>query len=67
LVKPAHFQSFVGEEARLHLLPTVEGRKKFTGRIVEANGEAVTLEVDGERLRFEYERIAKANLKYSSW
>lgn len=65
LTKPAHFQRFVGEEARLRLLPTVEGRKKFTGKIVEADEEAVALEVDGERLRFEYERIAKANLKYS--
>ena len=64
LVKPAHFQRFIGEEARLRLLPTEEGRKKFTGKIVEADDKAVALEVDGERLRFEYERIAKANLKY---
>ena len=64
LSKPAHFERFVGEEARLRLLPTVEGRKKFTGKIIEVDEEAVTLEVDGERLRFEYERMAKANLKY---
>ena len=48
-------------------MPTVPGRKKFTGKIVDADEKAVVLEVDGERQRLEYELIARANLKYSDW
>lgn len=67
LAKPGHFQRFIGEDAKVQLLPTVPGRKKFTGKIVDADEEAVVLEVDGERQRLEYELIARANLKYSDW
>ncbi len=67
LAKPAHFQRFAGEIAQIRLTDQERGRKKFTGVIMAADDESVTLEVDGVRHRLEYGRIARASLKYTDW
>ncbi|HET8883563.1 MAG TPA: ribosome maturation factor RimP [Solimonas sp.] len=46
LVKPAHFQRFVGHQARVQLLAPLNGRRRFTGAIVGADAQAVRIETE---------------------
>ncbi len=49
LVTAAHFRRFTGKRARVRLNQGIDGRRNFTGTIVavDAEGEKLTLEVDG--------------------
>lgn len=44
LAKISHFEQFLGEEARVQTSLPIDGRRKFTGRIVAVNGDDITLE-----------------------
>lgn len=43
LVRARDFQRFVGHEAKVELADMIEGRKRFRGEIVAADGESVTI------------------------
>ena len=58
----AHFARFVGSEARIDLLQPVEERKRFRGRLLAADEEAVMVEVDGREWRLPISGIVKARL-----
>lgn len=58
----AHFERFLGSEARVELATAVEGRKHFRGRLVGLQGEELVLEVDGREWRLPLDRIHKARL-----
>ncbi|HEY8554081.1 MAG TPA: ribosome maturation factor RimP [Burkholderiales bacterium] len=62
LVTPADFRRFQGSMVKVRLLQPVEGRRKFTGRLVDATEDAAVVEVDGERFRLPYEAIERARL-----
>jgi len=49
LVKPADFARFAGQVARVETARPIEGRRKFTGRLLglSADGAAVRIEVEG--------------------
>ena len=54
---------FVGERVRLKLFHSVEGRRKFSGKLTEVNDSAIRLEVDGlGETDFLLEDIQRANL-----
>jgi ribosome maturation factor RimP len=58
-----HFNLFVGERVRLKLFQSVEGRRKFSGKLKEVNDSAIRLEVDGlGETDFPMEDIQRANL-----
>lgn len=56
------FAQFSGEEAKLTAFAPIDGRRKFRGRILRAEGEEVRLEVDGEPVVLAFDNIAKARL-----
>jgi ribosome maturation factor RimP len=75
LTKPAHFRRFVGRRARVrtrHLrplaseseLPSDQSRasKSFTGELVGASEQEVTLAADGGVIAIPYSEIRRSNL-----
>lgn len=62
LRKPEHFRRFAGNRIRLQLEVPIEGRKRFTGTLLEARDDGIALEVDGVRRVFGYAQIHKARL-----
>lgn len=63
LVRPEHFRQFLGDQARIIMHTHVLGRRKFTGTMVEADDEAVTVEVDGESYELPYKDMDSARLE----
>ena len=63
LVKPNHFQQYLGEQARIVMHTHVLGRRRFTGQMVEATSDAVVLEVDGESYELPYDDMETARLE----
>jgi ribosome maturation factor RimP len=59
---PQHFARFVGNRVKVQLALPIDGRRRFTGALVEAGDEGVTLEVDGSRVLLAYQQIQKARL-----
>ncbi|MBM6952365.1 ribosome maturation factor RimP [Enorma phocaeensis] len=63
LRRPQDFVRFCGEDCQLTTTAT-EGRKKFGGRIAQADDHAATLELeDGSTMTFAYDEIKKCVLK----
>ena len=50
LRKLAHFERFKGENAKVELRDALDGRRRFTGKLVGVEGSEVLLEVDGDLL-----------------
>ena len=63
LRRPSDFARFVGERAEVSSVEPVDGRRSWTGEIVGADDEAVTLEVDGASFAIPFAAIKKAKLK----
>ncbi|MFW5910267.1 MAG: ribosome maturation factor RimP [Thiohalospira sp.] len=63
LFSAEQFQRFVGEEIRFRLVvPDEEGRRKFRGRLLAVEGEAIEVEVEGENRRFDLDTVETARL-----
>ncbi len=63
LVKPAHFQRFRGELARIETLAPMAGnRRRFRGTLLEANEREVTLQMPEGPVTLAYADIEKARL-----
>jgi ribosome maturation factor RimP len=75
LTKPAHFRRFVGRRARVRTrhsrptpseseLPSAHSRasKSFTGELVGASEQEVTLAADGGVIAIPYSEISRSNL-----
>jgi len=62
LFKPAHYQRFVGQEIKLETVLPVSGRRRFKGRLLAADQEAIDMEQDKQRVRLQYHDIGKAKL-----
>ena len=58
----AHFERFSGENAKVELRDALDGRRRFTGKLVGVEGSDVLLEVDGELIRLPFGDIAVARL-----
>jgi ribosome maturation factor RimP len=58
----AHFAQFVGERARVELKTAVAGRKRFTGRLLHVDDQAVTLDVAGTVVALPLAQLHKARL-----
>ena len=54
---------FVGEEIALTLTVPLAGRRKFTGRLLEVEGEDLHLEFEGEALVVPFTQVQRARLK----
>ncbi|AWV07065.1 ribosome maturation factor RimP [Marilutibacter maris] len=62
LFTPAQFSRFQGQAAKVVLKLPQDGRRRLQGVIVEAGGDEVVFEVDGNRLGVALDNIEKARL-----
>lgn len=62
LAKPNHFKEVVGSEVKIKMATLVNGRRRFTGELVEATDEFAVVEVDGEQTELLYDEMDKARI-----
>ena len=62
LAKPTHFQQVVGEEVKIRMATLINGRRRFTGELIEANDDFAVVEVDGEQTELPYCEMDRARL-----
>lgn len=62
LVRIEDYERFSGFEARVELDASIEGRRRFTGRILGVKDGVVQLLVDGAAVDLPFEEITKAKL-----
>ena len=62
LAKPQHFIDVVGQQVKIRLATLINGRRRFTGELVEATAEFAVVEVDGEQTELPYVEMDKARL-----
>jgi len=65
LLKPQDYRRFQGKKAKLTLRDPLEGRRNWEGTLAGFEDGAVALETQpGTIIRFPFEHIRKANLKF---
>ena len=57
-----HFERFAGERVRLEMMQPVEGRKRFSGRLLGVGASDITLELENGRINLPIEDIHRARL-----
>jgi len=62
LTKPSHFRRFLGRRARVRTRDAVDGHHTFTGELVGASEEAVTIAADSGVVAIPYTDIHRSNL-----
>lgn len=62
LTKPAHYVRFEGRRAKVRTVEPLEGRRNFTGTILEADELDFTLGCDGELVRISFPSVERAHL-----
>ena len=62
LAKPAHFRRFIGRRVRVRTREPIAGSKSFSGELVEAADDAVSVAADSGIVRIPYADIHKSNL-----
>ena len=62
LTKPDHFRRFLGRRARVRTREEREGHKTFTGELVGAGDDAVTIAADDGIIAIPYADIHRSNL-----
>ena len=62
LSKPDHFRRFVGRRARVRTRGRRDGRSSFTGVLLGANDDAVTVAADTGVVSIAYADIQRSNL-----
>jgi ribosome maturation factor RimP len=62
LTKPAHFRRFLGRRARVRTRQATHGHRSFTGELVGASDETVTIAADSGVVSIPYAEIHRSNL-----
>jgi ribosome maturation factor RimP len=62
LTKPEHFRRFVGRRARVRTRGDHDGRRSFTGELLGATDDAVTVAADTGVVSIAYDDIHRSNL-----
>ncbi|HEX4720368.1 MAG TPA: ribosome maturation factor RimP [Thermoleophilaceae bacterium] len=62
LVKPDHFRRFVGRRVKVRTRSDHEGRKSFTGELVGATDDQVTVAAEDGVVSIPYSDINRSNL-----
>jgi len=62
LAKPEHFIDVVGQDVKIKMNTLVNGRRRFTGELVEATDDFAVVEVDGEQTELLYDEMDRARL-----
>ena len=62
LAKPEHFQRYLGHRVRVRTRTAIDGAKNFSGELVEAADDAVSVAADAGIVRIPLAEIDKSNL-----
>ncbi|MBA3301865.1 MAG: ribosome maturation factor RimP, partial [Thermoleophilaceae bacterium] len=62
LVEPDHFRRYLGRKARVRTREPHEGHRSFTGELIDASEDAVTLAADTGVVSIPYAEINRSNL-----
>ncbi|HEX2087592.1 MAG TPA: ribosome maturation factor RimP [Solirubrobacteraceae bacterium] len=62
LTKPQHFRRFIGRRARVRTRGDHDGRNSFTGELVGASDDTVTIAADTGVIAIPYADITRSNL-----
>ena len=62
LTKLNHFKRFIGNELRIKLLRSLDGRRNFRGKLLAANKESIKVQVDGQLYKLPFDLIEIARL-----
>ncbi|HET6547465.1 MAG TPA: ribosome maturation factor RimP [Solirubrobacter sp.] len=62
LSKPEHFRRYVGRRARLRMRDAQDGHRSFTGELLGATDDAVTVAADTGVVSIAYADIRRSNL-----
>jgi ribosome maturation factor RimP len=62
LAKPEHFRRYVGRRVRVRTLEPIDGSKSFSGELVEAADDAVSVAAEAGIVRIPFADIHKSNL-----
>ena len=57
-----HFERFAGERVRLEMMQPVEGRKRFSGRLLGVGASDITLELENGSISLPIDDIHRARL-----
>ncbi len=57
-----HYQQFLGERIKCKLRMPQDGRRNFTGKLLEANEEKIVLSIDNDEFELFIDDIEKANI-----
>jgi ribosome maturation factor RimP len=60
---PEHFARFKGEQVRLEMAAPVNGRKRFTGRLIKVEEGQIALEFEGGTVSLPIDGIHKARIE----
>ena len=62
LTKFNHFKRFIGNELRIKLLRSMDGRRNFRGKLLAANKESIKVQVDDQLYKLPIDMIEIARL-----
>ena len=62
LTKLNHFKRFIGNELRIKLLRSMDGRRNFRGKLLAANKESIKVQVDDQLYKLPIDLIEIARL-----
>jgi ribosome maturation factor RimP len=62
LAKPDHFRRYVGHRVRVRTRTPIDGAKSFSGELVEAADDAVSVAAEAGIVRIPFADIHKSNL-----
>ncbi|HWC26573.1 MAG TPA: ribosome maturation factor RimP [Solirubrobacteraceae bacterium] len=62
LSKPQHFRRYLGRRARVRTREALDGHRSFTGELVGASEDAVTIAAAGGVVAIPYAEIQRSNL-----
>ena len=62
LTKPEHYRRYLGRRARVRTREPRDGHKSFTGELVGASDDEVTVAADGGLVSIPYSEINRSNL-----
>jgi ribosome maturation factor RimP len=62
LTKPDHFRRFIGRRARVRLREPRDGHRSYTGELVGASDDEVTVAAEGGVVAIPYAEINRSNL-----
>jgi len=62
LSRSEHYREFIGFAVQINVFAPLDGRRKFSGPILNADEKSVTIDQDGSEVTLEIDNIVKARL-----